>query len=106
MRHRHEPHVTKGFEELAVLLVGERLDRRGVHHALAALERERDRVLRHHRLARARVCGDQHRLATLDARERLPLERIELEREVERVEAAGGKLEHRVAWLQRRRARR
>ena len=46
-----DAHVLELVGELAVLLVGERLDGRGVHRARLVLLRERDRVLSHHRLA-------------------------------------------------------
>ena len=76
----HEADIAKSGLELAMLLVGERLDRRRINHAPTVGERRRDRVLRHDSLAGRGVRGDEDRLATLDARVRHALEGVERKR--------------------------
>ena len=65
--------------EIAELLVRQRLDRRRVERLAALRERERDGVLRDDRLARPCRRGDEHRLAVLERRDRPALEVVKLE---------------------------
>ena len=68
-------------DQVVVLLVGQRLDRRGVE-ALAALgQRQVHRELADHRLAGPGRRADQHAAALLQRLARLVLERVELERQ-------------------------
>ena len=69
------------LDEVGVLLVGQRLDRRRVE-ALAALgQREVHRELADHRLARAGRCADEHAVPAFQRRARPELEVVELERQ-------------------------
>ena len=65
--------------QLAVLLFGERPQRRGVDRGLAQLEGLVDGRLGHERLARAGRHGDHHAVAGKDALERLLLNRVGLD---------------------------
>jgi len=77
---REQAHVAELLLELAVLLVGQRLDRRRVDHALLLAQAGRDRILGAHGLARRGVRRDEHGLVPLDARDRRLLERVQRER--------------------------
>ncbi len=67
------------LDQVVVLLVGQRLDRRRVE-ALAPLgQREMDRELAHHRLASPGRSAHQHPTALLQGLAGVPLERVELE---------------------------
>ncbi len=48
--------------EVAELLVGDRLDGRSVYGSRAVLHGQRKCILRHHSLACAGVCGNEHRM--------------------------------------------
>ena len=76
---RDEADVAEEQLQLAVLLVGQRLDRRRVDHALAVPERRGDGVLGTDGLPRRGVGGHQDRLAAFDARARGSLEAVEPE---------------------------
>ena len=65
--------------EVAVLLVRQRLQRRGVEGLAAVGERPRHRVLGDHRLARAGGRGDEHVLTGVEGVERALLEGVERE---------------------------
>ena len=65
--------------ELPVLLVAERLDRRGVDDALLVVEGQGDGVLRHHGLTGGGVGGDKDRLVVLYTQDGLGLERVQHE---------------------------
>ena len=60
--------------EIAVLLIAQGLDRRGVERLTARCPREMDRELTHDRLAAARRCGQQHVLAGVEGLEGPDLE--------------------------------
>ena len=66
--------------QVAVLLVGERLQRRGVERLAAPVERSLDRELRHDGLARTRGGGHQHRPTGVHGVDRRGLEVVERER--------------------------
>ena len=66
--------------EVRVLLVGERLQRRGVGDAAPARERGVNRELRDQRLARARRRRDDDGLAVLDGADGVQLEGVQRER--------------------------
>ena len=68
-----------GRHEVAVLLVRQRLERRGVEAFPPAVQRALDRELGHHRLAGAGRRGDQHRMTGVQRLDRVDLERIERE---------------------------
>jgi len=61
------------------LLVAQRLDGGRVEGLAALPETQVDGELPHHRLARARRCGDQHAAAAFDGAARLHLERVQVE---------------------------
>ncbi len=73
------------LDEVGVLLVGQRLDRRGVEALAALCEGEVDGELADDGLARARRRGDEHALARLQGPACLDLERVQFE-VVERAE--------------------
>jgi hypothetical protein len=66
---------------IAVLLVRERLQRRGVDGAPVGLQGAEDRVVGDDRLARAGWCRDEHPVMGLEFLDRLDLERIERPRQ-------------------------
>ena len=66
-------------DEVAVLLVRQRLERRRVEGLAAARERALDRVLGDEGLARAGRRGDEHRTAGVERVERVALEVVERE---------------------------
>ena len=68
-----------GGHEIAELLVGQRLERRGVEAFASRVQRPFERELRDHRLARARGGGHQHRGPLGLGIDRLPLEGIQRE---------------------------
>src|SRR5579885_1115591 len=61
-RHQADGLVAIQVAQVAILLIGERLERRGIDDALAALLRQPDREFGHQRLARPGRRGHQHRL--------------------------------------------
>ena len=65
--------------EVAKLLVGQRLDGRGIEHALASLKHALDRMLGDHGLARTRWRRDQHTFAIVKRFDRLALEPVKWE---------------------------
>ena len=75
----HEADVLELLVQLAEFLIGERLERRGVHDALTVAERHGDGVLRDHRLTRGGVRGDHDGLARLHHLDGLALEGVQLE---------------------------
>ena len=66
-------------DEVAVLLVRQRLDRRRVERPPPVAERRLDPVLGHDRLAAAGRCRDDHVLTGVERVDRSVLERIEFE---------------------------
>ena len=67
------------IDEVAVLLVGQRLDRRGVEALTSALQRQVNGELADHGLAGPGGCGDQHRLAAGERFAGLHLEGVQAE---------------------------
>jgi hypothetical protein len=74
-----DPIGAESAQEVAVLLVRQRLDRGGVERLGPRGQRHVDRVLGHERLACAGRRGHQHRLVPVDGVERHDLELVELE---------------------------
>ena len=83
--HRHvageepDPVGAVAGDEVVVLLVGQRLDRRGVEALAAGLQGQVDGELPHDRLARAGRGRDEHAAPLLDDVARAPLELVERE---------------------------
>ncbi|RNA03704.1 hypothetical protein BpHYR1_004542 [Brachionus plicatilis] len=75
----HQTNVLELFEKLAILLVAEGLDRRGVDDALLVFERHGDHVLGHHCLAGRGVRRHKHGLAVFEAENGLFLKRVQSE---------------------------
>ncbi len=88
-------------DQVVVLLVGQRLDRRGVEALAALRQRQVHRELADHRLARAGRGADQHAAALLQRLARLVLERVQLEGELAANSVSAGR---RAACSARRRA--
>mmetsp|Transcript_150019 Transcript_150019/g.482134 ORF Transcript_150019/g.482134 Transcript_150019/m.482134 type:complete len:328 (+) Transcript_150019:2680-3663(+) len=89
--HRHisrddadSAHALETLTELAELLVGQGLDRRGINGAHALAQGVCDRVLRDNGLARRRVRADQNMLGALDTSNGTLLEGVQLEGEFQR----------------------
>ncbi len=81
---RQQPDVVLavGGGQLAVLLVGECLERRGVERLAPRRQGAMDRVRRHERLARSGGRRDEHRVPGIEGGERIALKVVECERQV------------------------